>query len=110
MARILLGLLIAATSFGTADAASRATYPALETAMPAARTGAALPAVDIFKQTSPSIYLIVAAKDEATVKRYQPKRGRIELVAENPRYAPIVVDPDSSFRVLGTVRGVVRTV
>ena len=69
MARILLGLLIAATSFGTADAASRATYPALETAMPAARTGAALPAVDIFKQTSPSIYLIVAAKDEATLKR-----------------------------------------
>ena len=34
----------------------------------------------------------------------------IELVAENPKYSPIIVDPDSSFRVLGTVRGVVRTV
>ena len=54
--------------------------------------------------------VVALIEDEATVKRYQPRRGRVELVAENPRYAPIVVDPDSSFRVLGTVRGVVRTV
>jgi S1-C subfamily serine protease len=37
--------------------------------MPAAKTGAAIPAVDIFKLTSPSIYLIVAAKDDETLKR-----------------------------------------
>jgi len=35
--------------------------------------------------------VVALIEDEATVKRYQPKRGRIELVAENPRYAPIVV-------------------
>jgi serine protease Do len=70
LARFFLGLVVAGLCFGSADAASRApSYPALETAMPAPRTGAILPAVDIFKQTAPSIYLIVAAKDEAAMKR-----------------------------------------
>ncbi|HEX4504461.1 MAG TPA: S1C family serine protease [Alphaproteobacteria bacterium] len=36
--------------------------------MPAASTGAVLSAVDLFKQTAPSIYLIVAAKDDAAFK------------------------------------------
>lgn len=54
--------------------------------------------------------VVALIEDEATVKRYQPKRGHVELVAENPRYEPIVVNRDSNFRVLGTVRGVVRTV
>ena len=54
--------------------------------------------------------VVALIEDEATVKRYQPRRGHIELVAENPKYEPIVVDRDSNFRVLGTVRGVVRTV
>jgi repressor LexA len=54
--------------------------------------------------------VVALIEDEATVKRYQPRRGHIELVAENPRYEPIVVNRDSNFRVLGTVRGVVRTV
>ena len=54
--------------------------------------------------------VVALIEDEATVKRYQPKRGHIELVAENAKYEPIVVDQDASFRLLGTVRGVVRTV
>jgi len=54
--------------------------------------------------------VVALIEDEATVKRYQPRRGFIELVAENPRYEPIVVNRSSNFRVLGTVRGVVRTV
>ncbi len=48
--------------------------------------------------------------DEATVKYYQPKRGAIELVAANPKYAPIEVGADADFRILGVVRGVIRTV
>ncbi len=48
--------------------------------------------------------------EEATVKYYQPKRSHIELVAANPRYAPIVVGPESEFRILGVVRGVLRTI
>jgi len=54
--------------------------------------------------------VVALIEDEATVKRYQPKRGHVELVAENPRYQPIVVERDANFRLLGTVRGVVRTV
>jgi repressor LexA len=48
--------------------------------------------------------------DEATVKYFQPKRGGIELVAANAKYAPIQVGPDDGFRILGVVRGVIRTV
>ena len=47
--------------------------------------------------------------DEATVKYYQPRRDQIELVAANPKYPPIRVDAESDFKVLGIVRGVVRT-
>jgi len=55
---------------GTAQAASSKTnYPKLETAMPAAMTGPVSSAVDIFKKTSPSIYLIVAAKNAEGLKR-----------------------------------------
>ncbi len=45
---------------------------------------------------------IVAAliEDEATVKRFFKDGKRIKLVAENPRYAPIVVD---DCRILGRV-------
>lgn len=54
--------------------------------------------------------VVALLEDEATVKYYQPRRGKIELVAANEKYAPIVVDKDAGFRVLGRVRGVVRTV
>jgi len=48
--------------------------------------------------------------EEATVKYYQPRRGRIELVPANDKYAPIVVENAADFRILGVVRGVIRTV
>jgi repressor LexA len=54
--------------------------------------------------------IVASLGDEATVKYYQPKKGHVELVAANEKYAPIVVEGEQEFRVLGTVRGVVRTV
>jgi repressor LexA len=48
--------------------------------------------------------------EEATVKYYQPKGDCIELVAANPAYEPIQVKAGADFRVLGVVRGVIRTV
>ena len=53
--------------------------------------------------------IVASLGDEATVKYYQPKKGHVELVAANEKYAPIVVDGEREFRILGTVRGVVRT-
>ena len=54
--------------------------------------------------------VVALLEDEATVKYYQPRRGHIELIAANTKYEPIVVGKEDPFRVLGTVRGVVRTV
>ena len=48
-------------------------------------------------------------EEEATVKYYQPRKDRVELVAANDKYAPIVVTEDADFRILGIVRGVVRS-
>ena len=68
--------------------------------------------VVVRKQEDASAGEIVVALlgDEATVKYYRPGRGRVELVAANPAYQPIEVEPGNEFRVLGVVRGVIRTV
>jgi len=64
-----IGTLIVMGCAAASAAARGPKYPALDLAMPAAQSGPALPAVDLFKTVSPSIYLIVAAKDERTLKR-----------------------------------------
>jgi repressor LexA len=54
---------------------------------------------------------IVVARlgDDVTVKRYQPRRGAIELVAENPAFKTIVVNPRSEpFAIEGIAVGVIR--
>jgi len=68
--------------------------------------------VVVRQQERASLGEIVVAmiEDEATVKYFRPGRECIELVAANPNYPPIVVDPDRGFRILGTVKGVIRTV
>ena len=78
-------------------------------------TGAGIMAGDyvvVRQQESASAGEIVVALigEEATVKYYRPARGRVELVAANPAYEPIAVEPGSEFRVLGVVKGVLRTV
>ena len=54
--------------------------------------------------------VVASLEDEATVKYYQPRKGTVELVPANEKYQPIVVDGSSEFRILGLVRGVIRTV
>src|SRR5580765_2639608 len=58
----------------------------------------------------PGEIVVALLDDEATVKYYRPHRDRTELVAANSKYAPIVVGEQSGFRILGIVRGVIRTV
>ncbi len=62
------------------------------------------------ERANPGEIVVGLLGDEATVKYFQPKRGAIELVAANPNYAPIQVRPEDGFRILGVVRGVIRTV
>ncbi len=54
--------------------------------------------------------VVALLEDEATVKYFQPRRGHVELVAANEKYEPIIVGRDEALRILGIVRGVVRTV
>jgi repressor LexA len=53
--------------------------------------------------------IVALLEDEATVKYYQPRRDRVELVAANPAYQPILVTPEMRFQIIGVVKGVVRT-
>jgi repressor LexA len=52
--------------------------------------------------------IVALIGDEATVKYYRPHGDRVELVAANPAYEPMQVE-SADFRVLGVVRGVIRT-
>jgi repressor LexA len=54
--------------------------------------------------------VVALLEDEATVKYYRPRSGRVELVPANPNYDPIPVGPESGFRIVGVVTGVLRTV
>ena len=58
----------------------------------------------------PGDMVVASLEDEATVKFYQPRKGTVELVPANEKYQPIVVDGSAEFRILGLVRGVIRTV
>jgi repressor LexA len=58
----------------------------------------------------PGEIIVASLGDEATVKYYQPRKGHVELVAANEKYSPIVVEEGQEFRILGTLRGIVRTV
>ena len=51
--------------------------------------------------------VVALVDDEATVKRFHREGSRIELIAENPAYAPIVPDRLS---IVGDVRAVIRVV
>lgn len=68
--------------------------------------------VIVRKQERANAGEIIAAllDNEATVKYYRPKRGAIELGPANAAYAPIEITPDKHFRILGVVRGLIRTV
>jgi repressor LexA len=53
---------------------------------------------------------IVVARldDEITVKRLRRRGATLELVAENPAYAPIAVTGERDFAIEGVVLGVIR--
>ncbi len=61
-------------------------------------------------QARPGEIIVALVGDEATVKYYQPRQGRIELVPANDKYEPIQVKDAEGFRILGVVAGVIRTV
>ncbi len=54
--------------------------------------------------------VVARINDDVTVKRYQAERGRIQLIAENPDFAPIVVDQQrDEFAIEGLGVGLIRS-
>lgn len=62
------------------------------------------------ERAEPGDIVVALVGDDATVKYYRPREDSVELVAANPDYEPIVVAEESDFRIMGVVRGVIRTV
>jgi len=52
--------------------------------------------------------IVALVNDESTVKRLFISDELIELRPANKKYSPIVIQPDSDFRVLGKVVGITR--
>jgi repressor LexA len=52
--------------------------------------------------------VIARLGDEVTVKRLKYKGGRVELIAENPDYEPIVVNRGTVFAIEGVAVGLIR--
>lgn len=55
------------------------------------------------------IYVLTIG-DEAFVKRLRRAPGRLELISDNPLFAPVPVDPDAVVRIVGRVRWIGRQV
>ncbi|MDE9553865.1 S24 family peptidase, partial [Xenorhabdus bovienii] len=53
--------------------------------------------------------IVARIEDEVTVKRFRQIGNRIELIAENPEFEPIVVDlSEQSFTIEGLAVGIIR--
>jgi|SRR5690554_503774 len=46
--------------------------------------------------------------DEATVKTFENRNGRIRLIPENDNYQPIEIENTESFSIAGKVKGIIR--
>jgi repressor LexA len=51
---------------------------------------------------SPGDIVVALVEDEATVKRFKTRKGRVELHPENPHYDPII-PPAEKLKILGKV-------
>jgi repressor LexA len=52
--------------------------------------------------------IVASVEGQATLKRLQRKRNRVELHAANPKYAPLVIMPPVQLRIEGILTGVLR--
>jgi repressor LexA len=69
-----------------------------------------LVAVHSTPQAKEGQIVVARVHDEVTVKRLHRRGALVELVAENPQFAPIVVDPQRDLLTIeGIVVGVLRT-
>ncbi len=61
------------------------------------------------KDASNGDIIVALLKDEATMKRYSLVNNKIYLIPENEKYAPIIIDNNEDFSIVGKVIGVFRS-
>jgi DNA polymerase V len=54
--------------------------------------------------------VIASLDSELTVKRLRLKRGKMQLIHENPAYFPIDITVDMDFKILGVAIHVIHSV
>ncbi|MCW7541234.1 transcriptional repressor LexA [Aquabacterium sp. A7-Y] len=65
-------------------------------------------AVQKSKEAKNGQIVVARLGDDVTVKRFRKTRGSIELIAENPDFKTIVVEPDQDFELEGVAVGLIR--
>lgn len=68
-------------------------------------------AVHACREASNGQIVVARIGEEVTVKRFQRRGKQVQLLAENPEFAPIVIDlehPDQEFVIEGLSVGVIR--
>lgn len=53
--------------------------------------------------------IVALLEDEATMKRFEIENGKIQLIPENEKYEPILVNNPENFSIIGKVIGVFRS-
>ncbi len=65
-------------------------------------------AVQQSKEAKNGQIVVARLGDEVTVKRFRRMRGHIELIAENPEFKTIIVEPGQEFELEGLAVGLIR--
>ena len=52
--------------------------------------------------------VVALIDDEATVKTFENRNGKIKLLPENDNYQPIEIENKDSFSIAGKVKGIIR--
>lgn len=61
------------------------------------------------KQVRPGSIVVCSLNGELTVKRYEQSGGEVQLFPENPKYEPIRITSEDSFRIHGVLIRVVKS-
>lgn len=64
--------------------------------------------INPIKEAKNGEIVVALIGDEATVKRYELKGGKVRLIPENDSYKPIEVNKMEDFSIVGIVAGVIR--
>lgn len=60
------------------------------------------------KEANNGEIIVAMIENEATLKRFERKNGKVSLIPENDNYSPILVNKEDNFSIIGKALGVFR--